>query len=502
VSALRFVGVIGDAPLEVLGYACAMNRHLLLGALLCASAATRPVLAETPPASRAVAESPTNPAPRLSPLQATAVEPPVRYRLENGLEVSLQRDPRQPRVAIAVAYHVGSADDPEGYRGLAHLTEHMMFEGSSSRPGSDYFQHIEAAGTTAVNGMTSRDETLYLDELPRAQLTLGLWHEASRMAYLLKWLDAQDLSRARAAVLNEADLRKGPGSRISTIIAQHLYPREHPYHRAEEEESDIEAITLSDVRWFFQQWYGPANASLAVVGDFDVETARRTIDTMFAPIVQRGKSAQPLRPKLSRLSARVELDIAWPIKRGNCTMVWLVPPDADEDDRALDVLARHLSFELEGLVTRHGSLSRASAVYAESQRSGEMTLEWSTDEETDGEAEREAIEALLRDARTKPLTPAQLVRARESLRETYLFARESLTSRSLALASSQDRASSWDYDVLATRMAAVTSAQVLSAAQRFMAQERSLDACASYRRNASKTKLRRSRVTPIPGEKP
>ncbi len=479
---------------------CTMNRHLLHGALLFVNSVALRGHAQTPDVD-ATAQSALPPAASSSPGTPPS-EPPVRYHLANGLEVSLQRDARRPRVAISVVYRVGSADDPEGYRGLAHLVEHMMFEGSSSRVGSDYFEHIEGAGTTGVQGTTGRDQTQYTSELPRVHLRLGLWHEASRMAYLLKWIDAQDLSRARAAVLNEADLRQGKRSRFSEIISEKLYPSGHPYHVAEENLDDIEAISLNDVRWFFQRWYGPANASLAVVGDFDVQAARDAIDAMFAPIVQRGPSAQPIRPAQSRLNAKYELDIVWRSKENACSLVWLVPTDADQHDRALDVLARHLNFELERLVTRHQGLSGGHAVYEESERAGELKVDWYTSEESDGEQEARAMEALLDSVRSSPLTEAQLVRARDSIRISELFARESFARRSLKLASVQDRASSWDYDVMASQTAQVTSAQVLAAARYAMAPERSLTACASYGNTTSSIRLRGTRITPLKDTKP
>jgi zinc protease len=60
--------------------------------------------------------------------------PATRYSLANGLRVVLQEDHRLPRVAVHVAYRVGSADDRPGYAGLAHLVEHLTFRGSRHVP--------------------------------------------------------------------------------------------------------------------------------------------------------------------------------------------------------------------------------------------------------------------------------------------------------------------------------------------------------------------------------
>src|SRR5262245_32706226 len=61
--------------------------------------------------------------------QASPDPSPIRFQLPNGLRVLLAPEAGRPRVAVSIAYHVGERDDPPGYRGLAHVTEHTMFDG-------------------------------------------------------------------------------------------------------------------------------------------------------------------------------------------------------------------------------------------------------------------------------------------------------------------------------------------------------------------------------------
>ncbi len=155
----------------------------------------------------------------------------------------------------------------------------------------------------------------------------------------LKWIDPNDLERARAAVRNEWEMRVGSSSSavMRAIIDEAIHPEGHPYHHAHDNPEDVVAIKLSDVQWFFQKWYGPGNASLAVVGDFDVKAAQRTIEAMFGPVVQGTGPAQRPPARLLELDGQHEVDIEWLSKVRSCSTVWPVPADADEHDRALDV---------------------------------------------------------------------------------------------------------------------------------------------------------------------
>src|SRR5579885_1135672 len=91
--------------------------------------------------------------------------PYTRFTLDNGLTVIVHEDHRSPVVGISVWYHVGSKDEPPGRHGFAHLFEHLMFEGSLHFD-RDYFQALEPAGATDMNGTTDVDRTNYFETVP------------------------------------------------------------------------------------------------------------------------------------------------------------------------------------------------------------------------------------------------------------------------------------------------------------------------------------------------
>src|SRR5665213_1219193 len=79
--------------------------------------------------------------------------PFTRFTLPNGLTVVVSEDHKAPVVALSVWYHVGSADEPKGKTGFAHLFEHLMFQGSEHHK-DEYFRPFELAGATDQNGTT------------------------------------------------------------------------------------------------------------------------------------------------------------------------------------------------------------------------------------------------------------------------------------------------------------------------------------------------------------
>src|SRR5690554_2661805 len=107
-----------------------------------------------------------------------------KYQLANGLNVILYGDNSLPLTAVNLWYNAGSANEVKGKTGLAHLFEHMMFQGSENVPKEMHFRYIQEAGGS-LNGSTSFDRTNYYEKLPSNSLELALWLESDRMGFLL-----------------------------------------------------------------------------------------------------------------------------------------------------------------------------------------------------------------------------------------------------------------------------------------------------------------------------
>jgi predicted Zn-dependent peptidase len=262
-----------------------------------------------------------------------------KLTLANGLDIILRRQPTLPLVASNLWYHVGSKNEERNQRGFAHLFEHLMFEGSQHYPG-DFFKHLQRLGAN-INGSTSSDRTNYFVDVPAAHLEVVLAMESDRMAHLVPAIDVEKLRIQKDVVKNEyrQNYANRPYGMVGPLLAEALYPPQHPYNwltiGAME---DLEAATLDDVAAFFQRYYVPANASLALVGDFDPDKVYPLVDRYFGAIPGGTKALRPWVPSCGGdggrdivLQDRVELDRYY--------VVWHTTPQFHDDDAPLNLLA-------------------------------------------------------------------------------------------------------------------------------------------------------------------
>src|SRR5436305_9761261 len=205
------------------------------------------------------------------------------YTLSNGLRVVLNPDPAIPVVSIAVYYNVGSRNEREGRTGFAHLFEHMMFQGSANVPKAGHFQHIMKAGGT-MNGTTSSERTNYYETLPANQLPLGLWLESDRMRSLA--VTQENLDNQRDAVKEEKRLRydNQPYGQIFDLINEMIYKNFANSHSTIGSMEHPDDATVADVQEFFRIYYAPNNAVLVLSGAFEIDEAKKLIETYFGEI--------------------------------------------------------------------------------------------------------------------------------------------------------------------------------------------------------------------------
>jgi len=270
--------------------------------------------------------------------------PFTKHTLGNGLDVLVHEDHSLPIVAVNVWYHVGSKNEVPGRTGFAHLFEHLMFEGSQHYD-RGYFHPLQEAGA-ALNGSTNADRTNYWEVVPTNALDLALWMESDRMGYLLPALTDAKFSNQREVVLNERrqNYENRPYGLAGMAIVGALYPSDHPYNwltigGAE----DIKAAHIDDVRAFFQRYYHPANASLALAGDIDPEMAVLLADEYFSEIKAGEKPARVAVPETSPPSEDRKLVLEDRVELPRLYMAWHSPALFAKGDAELDLVAEVLS---------------------------------------------------------------------------------------------------------------------------------------------------------------
>jgi len=213
--------------------------------------------------------------------------PTAMRRLANGITVVVSEDHSAPTFGVCVSYGIGFRLEQEGRTGFAHLFEHMMFEGTPNAPKGVLDRVIEGGGGLN-NGDTRYDYTEYIETAPVSALDPVLWIEADRMKTLdfsRKNLENQRNvveEEVRVNVLNRPyglffaiDL---PGKAFDT------YPNAHNFYG---DFKDLDTAKIEDVQKFYEQYYAPNNAVLAIVGDVQPDDVFAKVDKYFAAIAAR-----------------------------------------------------------------------------------------------------------------------------------------------------------------------------------------------------------------------
>ena len=264
----------------------------------------------------------------------------TKHTLANGLDVILHEDHDCPIVGVSVWYHVGSKNERPGRTGLAHLFEHLMFEGSEHHD-QGYFRPLEEAGA-AINGSTNSDRTNYWEVVPTGALDLALWMESDRMGFLLPALSQQKFDNQRDVVLNERsqNYENRPYGLSMMALLDGLYPPDHPYNWPTiGSVRDLRATTLDEAHDFFRNHYAPGNASLALAGDIDADRALRLVDASFGQLEPRVSEPAETVVETPSLDADDRRVIEDRVELSRLYLAWHTPALYEAGDAALDLFA-------------------------------------------------------------------------------------------------------------------------------------------------------------------
>ncbi|MFD5467669.1 M16 family metallopeptidase [Kitasatospora sp. NPDC127059] len=353
----------------------------------------------------------------------------TEHRLANGLRVVLSEDRLTPVAAVCLWYDVGSRHEVKGRTGLAHLFEHLMFQGSANVSNNGHFELVQGAGGS-LNGTTSFERTNYYETMPAHQLELALWLEADRMGSLLAALDETSMENQRAVVKNERRQRYDNvpyGTAFEKLTAL-SYPDGHPYHHTPiGSMADLDAATLEDARAFFRTYYAPNNAVLSVVGDIDPEQTIAWVEKYFGSIPAHDGKRPPRSGELpDTIGRELRQNLAEDVPSRALMAAYRLPHDgtreADAADLALTILGSGESSRLYNRLVRRDRTAVAAG-FGLLRLAGAPSLGW-LDVKTSGDATIAQIDAavdeeLARFAAEGP-TPEELERAQAQIEREWL----------------------------------------------------------------------------------
>jgi zinc protease len=371
-----------------------------------------------------------------------AVRPPkLQYEistLPNGLTVVFEEDHSTPIVHLQLWYHVGSKNEKPGRTGFAHLFEHMMFKGSKNVEPEAHTSLISSVGGQS-NAYTTDDETVFWETVPAQYLPLALWLEADRMATLR--IDKDTFTTEREVVKEERRMRidNQPYGRLQEIIYDQAFTT-HPYkHATIGSMKDLEAASIEDVRDFYRTYYVPANATMALVGDFETPQA---IDLVSKYLGRVPKAERPVPRDIPReppqtQEKRVTLQEPWPLPA--VVVAYHITYDGNPDSYPLHIAAKVLSDGESSRIYKKLVYDKQMAVAAFGQANliEDPNLFYAVAIVQPPHTTQEVVDALIAEIerlKAESITDHELQRAKNQFARDYIVGRESNQSKALQLA--------------------------------------------------------------------
>ncbi len=206
------------------------------------------------------------------------------FELNNGLVVIMSKKNTLPIVSMNMTFHVGSKDEIIGKTGIAHLLEHLMFEGSPNTGKGEFDEILNKNGGDS-NAYTSWDLTGYYVVLPSSKLELAFWLDSDRLA---GFNISEDSFQIQKSVVLEEKLQMIDNTPYGTVeeeSSKRLFKNSGYRWPIIGYKEDIVNLKLTDIKEFFYKYYRPNNAVLSIVGDIDYIETEKLIKKYYGDIV-------------------------------------------------------------------------------------------------------------------------------------------------------------------------------------------------------------------------
>jgi len=262
------------------------------------------------------------------------IDPAVRIgKLDNGLTYYIRHNnwPEQ-RAEFYIAQKVGSIQEDDNQRGLAHFLEHMAFNGSKHFKGNELLRWCESIGVkfgTDLNAYTSIDQTVYnISNVPTTRESIVdsclmiLWDWADGLL-----LEQEEIEKERGVIHEEWRLRTSAQMRMIERDLPKLYPgSKYGYRMPIGLMEIIDNFERPFLQQYYEKWYRPDNQGIIVVGDVDVDLVEQKIKTMFSQIAKPGPDAAKLE--------RVDVP-------DNAKPIVVIDKDKEEQYNIVQVMFKH-----------------------------------------------------------------------------------------------------------------------------------------------------------------
>ena len=383
---------------------------------------------------------------------------PYETQLRNGLRVIVKEDHRAPTVVNMIWYRAGSMDEKDGYSGVAHALEHLMFKGTRKYKSGEFNRIVAAAGGND-NAFTSRDYTAYFQIVPKRALPKMMELEADRMKNLA-FTQAEFASEIKV-VMEERRMRTedNPHALVYEAMNAAAY-KAHPYRRPVIGwMDDLEHMSWQDAMNWYKDWYTPSNAYVVIVGDVNKDEVFKLAEKYYGGIKphalpERKPQNEPEQKGIKRIVVK------------------------DVDPYALEVLAAvldgHDAARFSRTLVRETRVAQSAGAGYDATLRGESMF-YLDGQPGEGRSVAE-LEAALRDElrkiREQGVDEAELKRVKVQLVAGQVYKRDSMMAQAMEIGGIEAAGFHWrDIDRMLEKLKAVTAEQVQAVANKYFSDD-------------------------------
>ena len=276
--------------------------------------------------------------PAVPPAEIPAVPPGVKLTtLDNGLTLIVREDHSAPVVSVQAWAMTGSIHEDKWLgAGLSHVLEHMLFKGTTTRPGSRIDQEVQEAGGY-MNAYTSFDRTVYHIDVPNtgARVAIDILCDIMQNASL----PPEELAKELDVIRREMDMNQDdPGRRAGRRLFETAYTKS-PYRFTVIGYPDIfNELKPDDILGYYRARYAPNNVFFVVTGDIQHDDVVAQIREAYAKNKAKPLPPSVLPPEPTQTAPREIVEEA-AIELGHFHIAWHTPELRHGDVPMLDVLA-------------------------------------------------------------------------------------------------------------------------------------------------------------------
>lgn len=356
--------------------------------------------------------------------------------LDNGLRVIIHRDSSTPLVTINILYQVGARNERDDRTGFAHLFEHLMFGGTRRYP--DYDLEVDAMGGEN-NAFTNNDYTNYYLTVPAQHLEQALRLEADRM--LGDWDIVNDtwkvLDVQKRVVTEEYHQRylNQPYGDVWMLLRPLCY-KVHPYRWCTigADIRHVQEATLQDVRDFFDRYYHPSNAILAIAGNVEEDKTLALVEQIFGKIRRPVPMAKAILPQEPMQTQARRMEVERDVPNNAIYKAWVMcdrwSPDYYTYDMVSDVLSNgHSSRMYRRLVQEEGLFSEIDAYLTGELDPGLFVVSGKMQEGVTSERAERAIDEEIAKLQVQPISEKELEKVANKFENTFVYSQYKTADR-------------------------------------------------------------------------